>query len=76
MEQLGQMQWKYSDPTRRIRGNVVSAIWHELHFRALSRRCHLLFRSTTHDFSSPEPESEILVFRVRSYASEDEDLFI
>ena len=25
MEQLGQIQWKYSDPTRRIRSNVVSA---------------------------------------------------
>jgi hypothetical protein len=23
MEQLGQMQWKYSDLTRRIRGNVL-----------------------------------------------------
>jgi hypothetical protein len=25
MEQLGQIQWKYSDPTRRIRSNVGSA---------------------------------------------------
>jgi hypothetical protein len=25
LEQLGQIQWKYSDPTRRIRSNVVSA---------------------------------------------------
>jgi len=25
MKQLGQIQWKYSDPTRRIRSNVVSA---------------------------------------------------
>jgi len=25
MEQLRQIQWKYSDPARRIRGNVVFA---------------------------------------------------
>jgi hypothetical protein len=25
---LGQIQWKYSDPTRRIRSNVVSATCH------------------------------------------------
>jgi len=28
MEQLGQLQWKYSDPTRCIRSNVVSATCH------------------------------------------------
>jgi hypothetical protein len=28
MEQQGQIQWKYSDPTRRIRNNVVSATCH------------------------------------------------
>jgi dihydrofolate reductase len=28
MEQLGQIQWRYSDPTRRIRSNVVSATCH------------------------------------------------
>jgi hypothetical protein len=29
MEQLGQIQWKHSDPTRRIRRNVVSATCHQ-----------------------------------------------
>ncbi|MGC1363581.1 MAG: hypothetical protein WA419_00570 [Silvibacterium sp.] len=29
MEQLGQIQWKYSDPTHRIRSNVVSATCHQ-----------------------------------------------
>ena len=33
MEQLGQIQWKYSDPARRIRSNVVSATEHLYRFR-------------------------------------------
>ena len=32
MEQLGQIQWKYSDPARRIRSNVVSATEHLYRF--------------------------------------------
>jgi len=28
MEQFGQIEWKYFDPTRRIRSNVVSATCH------------------------------------------------
>jgi hypothetical protein len=28
VEQLGQIQWKYSDPTRRVRSNVVSVTGH------------------------------------------------
>jgi len=28
MEQLGQIQWRYSDPTRHIRSNVVPATCH------------------------------------------------
>src|SRR5262252_6688284 len=33
MEQLGQIQWKYPDPTRRIRSNVVSATCHQQKIR-------------------------------------------
>jgi hypothetical protein len=37
MEQLGQLQWKYSDPTRCIRSKVVSAT---CHLCRLSRAWH------------------------------------
>jgi hypothetical protein len=30
VERLGQVQWNYSDPTRRIRSNVISARCHSI----------------------------------------------